>query len=69
MVDRLPDSARKAFYTLPGIRPTSSSGEGQLIIQAADANYCSNCWILIGVHSRDQESDYEVSVQSLKADF
>ena len=69
IVDKLPESARKSIYSLSNIKTTSNRVEGQLLIQGADVNYCTNCWYLIGVHTKDLQSDYEIKISSLKADF
>lgn len=69
IVDKLPDSARKSFYQLKNLKPTSLTSESEVLIHSSDQNYCQQCWILIGVHTKAVESDYEIKLSQITANF
>lgn len=69
IVQKLPISRRSSAYSIPNIRPSSTPSQSQIIWQAADKDYCEACTYLIGVHTHQEASDYEVKVSVLTANF
>lgn len=69
IVQKLPTSRSESDYSIPNVRPSSSPSQSEIIWHRADKHYCQSCLYLIGVHSHNEPSEYELKLSILSADF
>ncbi len=53
MVSRLPDSKKKAFWTLENVTPTSMLQQKEFLLMKEDRKYCIQCVYLLAVVTHD----------------
>ncbi|MFS8160175.1 MAG: hypothetical protein ACMG6E_08190 [Candidatus Roizmanbacteria bacterium] len=53
MVNRLPDSKRKAFWTLESVTHTSMLQQREFLLMKEDRKYCTQCVYLFAVLTHD----------------
>ena len=69
LVARLPKSKRQAVWYLDNVGPLTSPDQQELVFSSADRHFCRKCKYLIGVHSHDQQCNYELTVHTGQVDF
>ncbi|CDW74582.1 UNKNOWN [Stylonychia lemnae] len=69
LIQSLPKSKRESSWVLENISQRTGVGEKALLIVNQDRNYCTKCYLLIGIVTHDEKSEYNILVHPLIASF